>query len=75
MLTKAGHSRTLLICSDCGHPQRPAAAAHSTGWNQLATVLLVLVLAGLPAGLVLLTETTHLSDSPLSRPTELGKTD
>jgi hypothetical protein len=68
MLTKVGRSRTMLICSDCGHPQAPATADQGLGWPQLATVLVVLVMTGLPVALVVLSERVRLNDSPLNRP-------
>lgn len=46
LLTKVGRSKTMLICSDCGHPHAPSAQSPVFAWRQLSTVLLLVLISG-----------------------------
>ena len=70
LLTKVGRSRTMLICSDCGHPQKPALEKPGSSWRQLSTVLLLLLISGVALGLSLLSDFVAREQLPLQEQPE-----
>lgn len=48
LLTKVGHSKKMLICSDCSHPLEPSFDQLASQWRQLSTLMFVLMVAGVP---------------------------
>ena len=55
LLTKVGRSKTMLICSDCGHPQ-PTSDGIGFDWSQLSTVALLVAVAAVAMALSLLSD-------------------
>ena len=56
LLTKAGPSRTILICSDCGNPKTPSLGKPVSPWHHLFTVLLVVLASGVALSLAVLSD-------------------
>ncbi len=75
MLTKVGRSRTMLICSDCGHPQAPEPDQTPLRWQQLSSVLLLLVIGGVALALSFLSDRLSRGNSPLNEPASLERRD
>ncbi len=73
LLTKVGRSRTMLICSDCGHPRQPAPEGETFNWRQLSSVLLLGAVAGVALALSLLSDSLTQGDSPLGEPSRLDR--
>jgi len=73
LLTKVGRSKTMLICSDCGHPHPPALAGEIFQWRQLSTVLLLGAVAGVALALSLLSDSLMQGDIPLGEPSRLDR--
>lgn len=73
LLTKVGRSKTMLICSDCGHPQQPALEGEIFHWRQLSTVMLLGAVAGVALALSLLSDSLTQGDVPLGEPSRLDR--
>ena len=56
LLTKADNSKTILICSDCGHPQNTSLGNPATLLHRLITMLLVVLIGGVALSLSVLTD-------------------
>ena len=73
LLTKVGRSKTMLICSDCGHPHQPATEGELFQWCQLSTLVLLGAVAGLALALSLLSDSLMQGDIPLGEPSRLDR--
>ena len=73
LLTKVGRSKTMLICSDCGHPQQPATEGEMFQWRQLSTLVLLGAVAGVALALSLLSDSLMQGDIPLGEPSRLDR--
>lgn len=65
LLTKVGRSKTMLICCDCGHPHQPSLDNSGSGWRQLSTVLLLVLISGVALTLSLLSDVVAPDQSPV----------
>lgn len=70
LLTKVGHSKTMLICSDCGHPHKPSLDNPGSRWHQLSTVLLLVLISGVALTLSLLSDLVAREQFPLQEQPE-----
>jgi hypothetical protein len=70
MLTKVGRAKTMLICSDCGHPHDPALDKPGSNWRQLSSVLLLVLISGAALTLSLLSDFVVHDQSPLQEAPE-----
>lgn len=75
LLTKVGRSKTMLICSDCGHPQQPSLDNPGSRWRQLSTVLLLVLISGVALTLSLLSDFVARDQSPLRETPGLQQSD
>ena len=73
LLTKVGRSKTMLICSDCGHPRQPTPEGEIVQWRQLSSVLLLGAVAAVALALSLLSDSLMQGDIPLGEPSRLDR--
>lgn len=73
LLTKVGRSKTMLICSDCGHPHQRASESEIFQWRQLSSVLLLAAVGGVALALSLLSDSLTEGNTPLDEPSRLER--
>lgn len=75
LLTKVGRTKTMLICSDCGHPQATASQGSAFQWRQLSTVLLLIAISGVALTLSLVSDFLARDPLPLQDAPDLQRSD
>jgi hypothetical protein len=73
LLTKVGRSKTMRICSDCGHPRLPTPESEVVLWRQLSSVLLLGAVATVALALSLLSDSLMQGDIALGEPSRLDR--
>ena len=73
LLTKVGRTKNMLICSDCSHPLEPSFDQLASQWRQLSTLMIVLMVAGVPVFHTLVSGMVSSSSTPLHMESQIEK--
>jgi len=73
LLTKVGRSKKMLICSDCSNPLEQSSDQLASQWRHLSTLMVVLMVAGVPVFHTLVSGMVSSTSTPLSRESQIEK--